>query len=131
MSDPNAILLFLSYFGVSILLFAAFLAAHSLVTHIKEWDLIRSGNTAAALSLGGAMIGFALPLASAISHSAGLADMVVTAAVASVVQLLCFAAMRLMRRDASAALMRGDMAEGILLAAVSVALGMLNAACLG
>jgi len=131
MSDPNAILLFLGYFGVSILLFAAFLAAHSLITHIKEWDLIRAGNTAAALSLGGAMIGFALPLASAINHSAGLADMVVTAAVASAVQLLCFAAMRLLRRDASAALVRGDIAEGILLAAVSVVLGMLNAACLG
>jgi len=131
MSDPNAILLFLGYFGVSILLFATFLAAHSLITHIKEWDLIRAGNTAAALSLGGAMIGFALPLASAINHSAGLADMVVTAAVASAVQLLCFAAMRLLRRDASAALVRGDMAEGILLAAVSVVLGMLNAACLG
>jgi len=131
MSDPNAILLFLGYFGVSILLFATFLAAHSLITHIKEWDLIRAGNTAAALSLGGAMIGFALPLASAINHSAGLADMVVTAAVASAVQLLCFAAMRLLRRDASAALVRGDIAEGILLAAVSVVLGMLNAACLG
>ncbi len=131
MSDPNAILLFLCYFGVSILLFAAFLAAHTLVTHIHEWDLIRAGNTAAALSLGGAMIGFALPLASAVNHSAGLADMVVTAVVASAVQLLCFVAMRLLRRDASAALVRGDMAEGILLAAVSVVLGMLNAACLG
>ena len=77
------------------------------------------------------MIGFALPLASAINHSGGLADMVVTAAVALVVQLLCFAAMRLLRRDASAALVKGDMAEGIFLASVSVVLGMLNAACLG
>lgn len=131
MSDPNAILLFLSYFGTAVLLFAAFLAAYTLATQIKEWELIRSGNSATALALGGAMIGFALPLASAINHSGGLADMVVTAAVALVVQLLCFAAMRLLRRDASAALVKGDMAEGIFLASVSVVLGILNAACLG
>jgi putative membrane protein len=131
MSDPRNTLLFLSYFGTAIVLFGAFLAAYTLATRIKEWELIRASNTAAALSLGGAMIGFALPLAAAIDHSGGLADMMVTAAVALAVQLLCFAAMRLLRRDASAALVQGDMAEGILLASVSVVLGMLNAACLG
>lgn len=98
---------------------------------IREWELIRAGNAAVALSLGGAMIGFALPLAAAVIHSASLADMVVSAAVALVVQLLCFAAMRLLRRDATAALARGDMAEGVLLASVSLVLGILNAACLG
>jgi putative membrane protein len=131
MSDPRNTLLFLSYFGTAIVLFGAFLAAYTLATRIKEWELIRASNTAAALSSGGAMIGFALPLAAAIDHSGGLADMMVTAAVALAVQLLCFAAMRLLRRDASAALVQGDMAEGILLASVSVVLGMLNAACLG
>ena len=130
MSDPQNILLFLSYFGTAVVLFAAFLAAYTLATHIKEWELIRSGNTAASVALGGAMIGFALPLAAAIGHSGGLADMVITAVVALVVQLLCFAAMRLLRRDASAALVRGDMAEGVFMAAVSVVLGLLNAACL-
>ena len=46
MSDPQNILLFLSYFGTAVVLFAAFLAAYTLATHIKEWELIRSGNTA-------------------------------------------------------------------------------------
>ena len=131
MSDPQNILLFLSYFSTAVVLFGAFLAAYTLATRIKEWELIRAGNTAAALSLGGAMIGFALPLAAAIVHSGGLADMVVTAGVALLVQLLCFAAMRLLRRDATAALVRGDMAEATVLASVSVVLGLLNAACLG
>lgn len=131
MIDHQAILQFLMYFGTAILLFAAFLAAFTLMTPIKEWQLIRSGNAAVALALGGAMIGFALPLHAAITHSASLADMVITAAVALVVQLLCFSAMRLLRRDASAALARGDMAEAIFLAAVSIVLGLLNSACLG
>ena len=51
-------------------------------------------------------------------------------AIALAVQLACFAAMRLLRRDTSAALARGDMAEAVFLASVSVVLGVLNAACL-
>jgi len=71
-----------------------------------------------------------LRLASAIVHSANLADMAVWAAVALILQLLCFGAMRLLRRDTSAALARGDMAEAIVLATGSVVFGLLNAACL-
>ncbi len=130
MTDPANVMLFLTYFGTAVLLLGAFLAAYTLLTPIREWELIRAGNAAVALSLGGAMIGFALPLAAAIGHSGSLAEMVVSAAAALVVQLACFAAMRLLRRDATAALARGDMAEGILLASVSLVLGMLNAACL-
>lgn len=130
MSNPANIANFLLYFTTSVILLAAFLAAYTLLTHIHEWRLIRSGNTAVALALGGAMIGFALPLASAIEHSQSLADSIITAGIALVVQLLCFAAMRLLRRDARAALAEGDMAEGVLLASTSLTLGLLNAACL-
>jgi putative membrane protein len=122
--------LFLLYFGVSIVLLAAFLAAYTLLTPLHEWTLIRAGNTAVALSLAGATVGFALPLASAIIHSGNLADMAVWAGVALVLQLLCFVAMRLLRRNVAIALAQGDMAEAIVLATGSVVLGLLNAACL-
>ncbi len=130
MTDPDTIVLFLVYFATSIVLLLAFLAAYTLLTRIHEWQLIRSGNTAAAVALSGAMIGFSLPLASAVAHSQSLTGSIVTAAIALVVQLACFAAMRLLRRDAGAALAQGDMAEGVFLASTSVVLGILNAACL-
>jgi putative membrane protein len=130
MTDPGNIVIFLLYFGTSVILLVAFLAAYTLVTHIHEWRLIASGNTAVAVALGGAMIGFALPLASAIVHSQSLTDSIITAAIALVVQLVCFAAMRLLRRDARAALAQGDMAEGVFLASTSLVLGILSAACL-
>jgi putative membrane protein len=76
------------------------------------------------------MLGFALPLAAAIAHAASLVDMVLWAAVALLVQLGAFAALHLLRRDVSAALERGDMAEAIVWAAGSVVLGLLNAACM-
>lgn len=85
--------------------------------------LIRQENTAVVVGLAGATLGFALPLASAIVHSADLTEMVVWAAIALVLQLLCFAAMRLLRRDASAALAQGDIAEAIVLATGSVVFG--------
>lgn len=121
---------FLSYFGMAVVLLAAFLGAYTLITPLHEWTLIRQGNAAVALSLAGATLGFTLPLASAIVHSANLPDMAVWAAVALILQLLCFAAMRLLRRGVSTALQQGDMAEAIVLATGSVALGLLNAACL-
>ncbi len=130
MTDPGNILIFLLYFGVAVILLLAFLAAYTIITPLQEWSLIRAGNTAVSIALGGAMIGFALPLAAAIIYTHSLTDAVITAAIALVVQLLCFAAMRLLRRDATAALARGDMAEGVFLASTSLVLGILNAACL-
>ena len=122
--------IFLLYFGTAVVLLAAFLALYTLIVPLNEWQLIREGNTAVALVIAAAMVGFALPLGSAVVHSANLADMVVWAGVSLVLQLLCFAAMRLLRRDVSRALARGDMAEAVLLAGTSITLGVLNAACL-
>lgn len=121
---------FLAYFGASVLLLAAFLALYTLITPIREWQLIRQGNVAAALSLAGATIGFSLPLAAAVRSSANFVDMLVWAAIALGLQLLCFAALYLLRRDAGQAIIRGDMAEGIFSAGLSVSLGILNAACI-
>ena len=130
MTDLGHTIDFLVYLGIAVVLLAAFLAAYTLLTPIREWELIRAGNAAVSLALSGAMIGFALPLASAIAHSDSVTESVITAAIALVIQLGAYAAMRLLRRDATAALERGDMAEGILCAALSVTLGILNAACL-
>ncbi len=121
---------FLLYFAASVVLFAVFLVVYTRLVPLHEWRLIREGNTAVALALVGAMLGFAMPLSVAIARSANLADMAVWAAVSLVLQLLCFSALRMLRRDAGAALARGDMAEAILLSGGSVVLGLLNAACL-
>lgn len=121
---------FLTYFVASLVLLGAFLVLYSQVTPIREWTLIRQGNTAAALSLAGATLGFCLPLASAIAHSAGLADMVLWAAVALALQLACFGVARLLWRDVIAGVEGGDMAAAVVLATGSAVLGLLNAACL-
>ncbi len=119
---------FLLYFGTALVLLAAFLALYMLVTPARDLERIRAGDTATALTLGGAVVGFCLPLAMAIARSLGLADMVAWAAVALVVQLLCHLAVRRLRHHPDHP--GGDMAEAVLMASASIGLGIVNAACL-
>ena len=67
--------LFLTYFGYSVVCLAVGLAVYTLITPVKEWALVREGNVAAACSLGGAAIGLSLPIASLSVHSVSLLDM--------------------------------------------------------
>ena len=119
---------FAAFFGVSLLLLAVCLALYLVITPYPEIKLIREGNAAAAASLGGAIIGFALPLASVVVNSVSLLDMLLWAAVALVVQLAAFAGVRLMVPNIARHVREGQVASGILLGAMAIALGLLNAA---
>ena len=66
---------FLSYFAVAVALITVFLLVYINVTPYDEIALIRQGNTAASISLAGAMLGFAMPVANVIAHSDTLADL--------------------------------------------------------
>src|SRR6185295_11009993 len=87
---------FLVYFGLSLLFVALYLAIYVHVTPYREFALIREGNAAAAASLSGSLIGFVLPLASAVIHSVNTWDMALWAAIALVVQIAVYAALRLL-----------------------------------
>lgn len=121
---------FLAYLGVSILVLAVFLVIYTWMTRHNEWDLIRRGNTAASVSLSGALIGFSLPLASVIAHAGDFADLVVWALVAMVVQLIAYFLVNVIASDVSAAIERGQMAQAVMLGTGGVVMGILNAACL-
>jgi len=121
---------FLSYFAAAIGLLALFLLIYVLMTPYREITLIRQGNTAAAASLSGAVLGFVLPLASGIAHSVGLADMAIWGLVALIIQLLVYLAARLLLPDLARDVPAGKVATGVFLGALSLAIGMLNAACM-
>ena len=121
---------FLIYFAVSLALTAIFLLVYTRVTPYREWELIRAGNNAAAISLSGAGLGFVLPLASTITHSVSWLDMLVWGVVAMIVQLGVFLAARLLKPQLNADIAAGRTAPAVSLAAMSVGVGILNAACL-
>jgi putative membrane protein len=122
---------FLLYFIVGLALLVGGLMAYQRITPHDEMRLIRAGNTAAAVALAGVMIGLTLPISSAFAHSVNIVDAVVWGLVALLVQLACFFAVsKLLGAGWRDALERGEMAGAVVKAAASVAVGMLNAACL-
>ena len=74
LSSLNGLPPFLAYFAVAIILLLVFIRIYTWITPHSELELIRANNPAAALAFGGAVIGFAWPLSSAITHSLSLLD---------------------------------------------------------
>ena len=121
---------FLVYFGAAVLAEAVFLTLYMRVTPHDEAKLIGAGNAAAAVSLGGAMLGFTVPVASAVANSVSILDMALWTLVALIIQLAVFLLASLAMRGLSRRIEQGDMAAGIALAAASLSIGILNAACM-
>lgn len=119
---------FLIYFAAAIIAEALFVALYMAVTPHNEAELIKAGNAAAAISLAGAVLGFTLPLASAVTHSVSVLDMAVWSGVALIVQLAVFLIANIVLRDLSRRIEQGNVAAGITLATASFAIGILNAA---
>ena len=121
---------FLAYFGVAIVLLAVFLLVYVNVTPYEEFALIRTGNAAAATSLSGALLGFAMPIANAIAHSDTLADLLAWGGIAGVIQILSYLAVRFACPTFNEDIPAGKMAPAIFLAAVSGTVGLISAACM-
>ena len=119
---------FLAYFGLALALLAAYCAIYVQLTPHPEFALIRQNNAAAALAFGGSLLGFCLPLHAAITHSVGLLDCLVWGAVALLVQLLAFGVLRLFIDKLPQRIAANETAAGGFVAAVSLGVGLLNAA---
>jgi putative membrane protein len=120
---------FITHFLAGLVLLGAAIFVHVKVTPHDEMALLRRGNTAAAVAFGGTVLGFAIPLHSAIAHSANLVDAAVWGVVALAAQLgAWFAVARLLgSTHAEAMEEEGAMARAVVKAAVAVAVGALNA----
>ncbi|MGH8705646.1 MAG: DUF350 domain-containing protein [Burkholderiales bacterium] len=121
---------FLIYAGLSIAFIYIYMIVYLWITPYNEVKLIKDGNVAAALGLSGSVLGFTFPLAAAIVHSVHPWDMMLWALIAGVVQLLVYVAVRYTLLNVSRRIPDGQIATGIVLAAISLAAGILNAACM-
>ncbi|MSO85016.1 MAG: DUF350 domain-containing protein [Rhodospirillales bacterium] len=126
----ETLLSFLVFFGSALLLLAIFTVIYVWITPHKEFALIRAGNTAAAISFAGAVIGFVIPLASVIANSLNIVDMLVWGAIAMIAQIAVFAGARMLMPDLLKTIEAGQVAPAAMLASFSLAIGILNAACM-
>ena len=121
---------FLLYLAISGVLLAAFVAIYVRITPYREIALIRDNNMAAAFSLSGAVIGMVIPLANAVEYSVNPVDMAIWGFIALAIQLLVFVIARIALPNIVVDIPAGKTAPGFFLGAISIAAGLLNAACM-
>lgn len=118
---------FLGLYLVGGLLLTAFWSLYTFITPHRELALIRAGNLSAALMLAGAMLGYAMPVAVALARSNDVYQLAQWGAVAMVVQLLTYAAQRLLQRDLHEAICQDRLSVALWAATLSISMGLLNA----
>jgi putative membrane protein len=121
---------FLVYAGLAVAFIYIYMIAYLKITPYDELKLIKDGNVAAAISLSGSVLGFTFPLAASIFQSVHPWDMMLWAFIAAIVQLLVYVAVRYTLLNVSRRIKEGQVATGIVLGAVSLSAGILNAACM-
>ena len=123
---------FALYFALSIFFLLLFKFVYIRCTPYDEWKLVKDDkNVAAGLTLSGAFIGYSIAIAGAATNSVNLIDFAVWGVVALIAQLLAFAIVRygfmpkLVDR-----IKDNEIPAGIVMGSMSIAIGLLNAACM-
>ena len=127
----NSLIAFVLAFVAAGLFAIAFKIIYQFATPYHERTLIRDGNVAAAVTLGAALLGYILVLASALTHTVSLIEFAVWALVAGIIQIVAFTIVRrIVMPDFSDRIVRGELAAAIYMGSISIGVGLLNAACL-
>lgn len=123
-------LAYLLYIVTGLIMLGVFSVIYTAVTRHKEFDLIRAGNMAAALSFGGALVGFSFTVGVGIAVHASFDMFIVWGLAAMAVQVVVYAALTLCVRGMNEAIEENNLAVGTLLGSISLAAGVVNAGCL-
>ncbi len=119
---------FLAYLAASVALMGVFVLSYMSTTPHDEKEQIRKGNAAAALGLAGALVGYAMVLSRAVSYSENLLEVFLWGLIGLVVQVAGHVVLARLMPRLYVSIEEGDMAAGIMKAAVAITLGLLNAA---
>lgn len=118
----------LLHVGVSIGMLLAAAAVYIWLTPHKEISLVRQGNAAAAVDLGGVLVGLAIPLAFSLKGSTSLVDVALWGVATVAVQLLVFRLVDLVMPGLPKRIHDGEMAAAALLVGAKLATAMIVAA---
>jgi putative membrane protein len=118
----------LMHFGVTVAILFAAATIYVILTPHKEITLIREGNTAAAVSLGGVLVGLAIPLAVSLKASTTLIELALWGAATMMVQLLIFRLVDLVLRGLPKRIQDGEMAAAAMLVGAKLSTALILAA---
>ncbi len=123
---------FLIYLGTSAGLLLIGAVAFLLSTKISEWELIKAGNVAAALTLGGKLLGLSVVLYASVTYSVSIPDLLQWGAVGIISLIVAYHLFELLTpkfrvQDAIAA---DNRAVGAVVFFLLLSLGAIVGACL-
>jgi putative membrane protein len=114
--------------GVTLIMLVLGSTLYALLTPHKEITLIREGNSAAALSLGGVFVGLAIPLAVSLKASTSVIEIMIWGAATIAVQLLVFRVTDMMLKGLPERIQEGEVAAAALLVGAKLAVALILAA---
>ncbi len=118
----------LLHFAVTLAMLGIGVTIYHLVTPYHELRLIRNGNTAAALSIAGAIVGMAIPLAICMATSVNVWDIVIWGIVTLLIQILAYRIGDALLKDLPTRIENGEMGAAILVVSIKLAISLINAA---
>jgi putative membrane protein len=121
---------FIIFFLTALALVVVFLYLYALVTPYDDYKLIfEDNNIAAALGFGGAIIGVSIPLYSALVNSVSYTDFIIWGVIAILIQLIfALIVTRISGKySLESKISQGVVPVGILMAFLSICIGLLNA----
>jgi putative membrane protein len=114
--------------GVTLLILILGTAVYAMLTPHKEIALIRDGNSAAAISLGGVMVGLSIPLAVSLKASTSVVEIFIWGVATVAVQLLVFRLVDMVLRGLPQRIQDGELSAAALLVAAKIATALVLAA---
>lgn len=100
---------------------------HAWLTPYKDVQEVREGNSAAAVSLGGAMICLAIPLGVSMAVSTSLAEVVAWGLAATIIQLLASRLTDMILKGLPERIQEGEISAAVLLVAAKLAVAIILA----
>ena len=119
-----------SHLFITLCLLFIGITSYIFLTPIKELKLIKNGNISASISFSGALLGIGIPLASSLSVSNSILEIVIWGLTAIVLQLLCFKVTDTFLKDLSKRIEDDQLATSILLFSIKISDSLINSAAI-
>lgn len=116
--------------GITLLILVLGAAIYALLTPHREIQLIRDGNSAAAMSLGGVLVGLAIPLSASLGASNSKLEIAIWGVMIIAVQLLVFRIIDVVLHGLPQRIQDGEISAATLLVGAKISSALILAAAM-
>ena len=120
----------ISHLFITLCLLFLGITSYIFLTPIKELKLIKDGNLSASISFSGALLGIGIPLASSLSVSNSILEIIIWGLIAILLQLLCFKVTDTFLKDLSKRIEDDQLATSVLLFSIKISVSLINSAAI-